>query len=58
LLGKMSGDPAIPIGDLRYKVRLLPSWKHDGADFGCISVQSNGKIAHVEIKGYCKSESF
>jgi hypothetical protein len=30
----------------------------DGADFGCIWIQSNGVMAHVEIKGCCKSEAF
>ncbi len=31
---------------------------NDGADFGCIWIQSNGVIAHVEIKGCCKGEVF
>ncbi len=32
--------------------------EYDRADFGCIWIQSNSIVAHVEIKGCCKSEAF
>ena len=32
--------------------------EYDRADFGCIWIQSNGVVAHVEIEGCCISESF
>ena len=42
----MSGESAIPIGNL-IGVLVLSSWKDDGADSGCISIQSNGVVANV-----------
>ena len=49
--GKMSGDPAIPIGNLRKE--YFPHGKDDGEDFGHIRIQSNG----VKVKGCGKSET-
>jgi hypothetical protein len=45
----MSGEPAIPIGNL---LGVLAPWKVDGTDSGrvSISIQSNGIVAHVQIK--------
>ncbi len=39
-------------------VRMISPKKDDGVNFGCIWIQSNGEIVHVEIKSCCKSESF
>ncbi len=36
----------------------LPQWKNDGTDFGCVFIQSNSEIAHVEIKGSCMRDFY
>jgi hypothetical protein len=36
----------------------FPKEKNYGTDFGCVVIQSNGEIAHVEIKGGCMREFF
>ena len=51
---KKPGEPALPIGNREY----LPQRKLMVQIFGCIWIQSNGVLAHVEIKGCCKSEAF
>ncbi len=44
----MSGEPAMPLSNLCRSI--FPKRKDEGANFGCVWIQSNGVIAHDEIK--------
>ena len=55
LAWKKSREPAIPNGNLLW---VFSPREDDRVGLECIWIQSNGVIAHVEIKGCCKSEIF
>ncbi len=48
-------EPAVTIVNLLWEY-TFPKEKNDGTDFGCVFIQSNGEIAHIEIKGSCMRE--
>ena len=45
----MSGEPTIPITHWEPLVGIFTQREDDAADSGCIRVQSNGVITHIQM---------
>ncbi len=54
----MSGEPALPIGNLLYEYLPQGNMIVQILDASGSNLMVNGIVPHVEIEGCCKSETF